>query len=196
MPLVPSNADIEKYKSRYLLILAIVAGVFILFSGRLYCLQVSHGQEYQTLSKNNIVEEQRQVALRGMIFDRNHSLLADNQAIFELYFTPAYCSQESFETTLTRLTEYVGLTDIEIENTQEYYFNTKGLDRLKPLRVRKDMSWTELAAVEQNLSKLEGVEVRNRNRRAWTDLPGTVRRSPERRRVSGRSNRSFYAEAG
>jgi penicillin-binding protein 2 len=104
-----------------------------------------------------------------MIYDRNGRLLADNRPSFNLYFTPAFCKQEAFEPTLSKLTEYLGLTDTEIEKTQTYYRTKKRLDRFLPMLVRRDISWPELAAIEQSGDLLEGVEVRPETRRAYPE---------------------------
>jgi penicillin-binding protein 2 len=159
--------ELSRYKGRYVIMLFMITLVFIVFAGRLYCLQVSHGEEYRSLSLRNFVSARREVPLRGMIFDRAGSLLVDNRPSFNAYFTPAFCKQDAFEPTLTRLTEYLGLSDIEKEQTEEAYRNTKRLDRFLPVLVRRDISWSELAAVEQHLDLLEGVEVRPETRRAY-----------------------------
>lgn len=159
--------EISSYKGRYVIMLFLITVVLIVFAGRLYCLQVSHGEEYRSLSLSNFVSVRRDVPLRGMIFDRNGTLLVDNRPSFNVYFTPAFCKQEAFEPTLTRLTEYLGLSDMEKEQTGETYRGTERLDRFLPVLVRRDISWSELAAVEQHLDLLEGVEVRPETRRAY-----------------------------
>jgi penicillin-binding protein 2 len=159
--------ELSRYKGRYVVMLFLITVVFIVFAGRLYCLQVSHGDEYRSLSLSNFVSVRRDVPLRGMIFDRAGTLLVDNRPSFNVYFTPAFCKQEAFESTLTRLTEYLGLSEVEKEQTEHTYKTTERLDRFLPVLVRRDISWSELAAVEQNLDLLEGVEVRPETRRAY-----------------------------
>jgi penicillin-binding protein 2 len=159
--------ELSSYKGRYVIMLFLITVVFIVFAGRLYCLQVSHGEEYRSLSLSNFVSVRRDVPLRGMIFDRKGTLLVDNRPSFNVYFTPAFCAHEAFEPTMTRLTEFLGLSDIEKEQTEETYHKTERLDRFLPVLVRRDISWSELAAVEQHLDLLEGVEVRPETRRAY-----------------------------
>ena len=159
--------EISSYKGRYVVMLFLITVVFIVFAGRLYCLQVSRGEEYRSLSLSNFVSVRRDIPLRGMIFDREGVLLVDNRPSFNVYFTPAFCSREAFEATLTRLTEYLGLSEVEKEQTEHTYKTTERLDRFLPVLVRRDISWSELAAVEQHLDLLEGVEVRPETRRAY-----------------------------
>lgn len=167
MPLFTPQPDLSRFKGRFVILLVLFTAALLGLALRLYSLQVTHGGEYQELSRDNFVSERRQVALRGMIFDRNHELLVDNRPSFDLYFTPIFCKEEAFDLTMARLTEYLGLTNEEIDRTQAAYQNTTGLDRFLPVLVKRNMAWSELALVEQNLRLLEGVEVRAATRRAY-----------------------------
>ncbi len=167
MPLFASQPDLSRFRGRYLLLLILCAVAFAGLVLRLYSLQITRGGEYQQLSRENFVSQRRQVALRGMIFDRDHVLLADNQPSFDLYFTPVFCSREAFEPTLARLTEFLGLSDEEIERTRREYDQKRGLERFVPVLVRRNMAWAELAMIEQNLTMLDGVEVRAATKRAY-----------------------------
>ncbi|HUU04223.1 MAG TPA: penicillin-binding protein 2 [Myxococcota bacterium] len=167
MPLFKPQPELSRFSKRYVIMLALIVCVFSIFAVRLYYLQVSHGSEYEALSLANFVDERREVALRGMIFDRNGRLMADNRPSFNLYFTAAYCKKEVFSTTLSRLTEYVGLSELEVDDTREYFRSTMRLKRWLPRLVRRGMSWPELAAVEQHMDLLEGVEVRPETSRAY-----------------------------
>jgi penicillin-binding protein 2 len=167
MPLFDQKPDLSQFKLRYLIMLLLATLATAILTARIYSLQVTHGGEYQEQSRDNFVSERRQLALRGMVFDRNHSLLADNRPSFDLYFTPAFCRKEAFDPTLARLTEILGLSDEEIVQTRVAFEETKKLDRFLPYLVRRNMLWTELAMVEQNLRLLDGVEVRAATRRAY-----------------------------
>lgn len=167
MALFGQQPELARSKGRYLLILVVMFLVFLAFAGRLYQLQIIRGVEFAALSESNFVSYHREVALRGMIYDCSGQLLADNQPSFNLYFTPAYCQEDKLEPTLARLTEYLGLSDLEIDAARSYYEAQSGLDRLLPMLVRRNMSRKELAAVEQHRALLDGVEVRPETLRAY-----------------------------
>ncbi|MBW1807337.1 MAG: penicillin-binding protein 2 [Deltaproteobacteria bacterium] len=171
MSLFSPQPEMARFARRHVVLLVFITMVFVFFAGRLYYLQVSHGHEYVALSQANFVDVRREVALRGMIFDRTGQLLVDNRPSFNLYFTAAYCKKQAFESTLDRITEYVGLSVIEVDDTREYFQNTKRLNRWLPILVRRNMTWSELAAVEQHMDLLEGVEVRPETRRAYIQGP-------------------------
>lgn len=167
MTLFRQQPELARSKGRHLIMLVFMFLVFLAFAGRLYQLQITRGDEFAALSESNFVSYHREVALRGMIYDRNGQLLADNRPSFNLYFTPAYCRDDALEPTLARLTEYLGLSDLEIDATRTYHQEQSGLDRLLPMLVRRNMSRKELAAVEQHRDLLDGVEVRPETSRAY-----------------------------
>ncbi|MBN2493170.1 MAG: penicillin-binding protein 2 [Deltaproteobacteria bacterium] len=167
MSLFAPQTDLSRYKARYFWMLLLMALALLLLAGRLYYLQIHRGAEYLALSRSNFVSERRKVALRGMIFDRNRRLLVDNRPSFNVYFTPAFCKKSAFDDTLAHLTEYLGLSDEEIERTRDYFEETKRLDRFLPLLVRRDVAWAELAMIEQQMLTLDGVEVRPETQRAY-----------------------------
>ncbi|MBW2699497.1 MAG: penicillin-binding protein 2 [Deltaproteobacteria bacterium] len=167
MPLFVPQVDLSRYKACYFVMLLLMSLAFVLLMGRLYVLQIEDGQKYATLSRSNFVSLRRQEALRGMIFDKHGRLLADNQPSFNVYFTPAFCQRDAFEDTQARLTEYLGLSEDEIDRVRDYYSRTKGLDRFLPMLVRREVGWAELAMLEQQIGTVEGVEVRPETKRAY-----------------------------
>jgi len=167
MSIFGQQGDVERFSGRYLVMVVVgilSASAIIL---RLYQLQVLEGEQHVALSQANFVDLRRQVALRGMIFDRNGTLLADNRPSFNVYFTPAYCRHQAFEQTLARLTEYLGLSILEIDRVREAYRSAHKLQRWVPVLVRRNIAWEELALLEQHLDFVDGVEVRPETRRAY-----------------------------
>lgn len=168
MPLFSIQPDLSRFKTRYVVMVVMVAVAFAILVGRLYYLQIIHGEEYQILSRDNFVSDRRIRPERGMIFDRNRTLLADNRPSFNLYFTPAFCKADAFESTLGRLTEYLGLSKTEVAKTREIYQNARRLERYQPIVVRQDMTWEELVMIKQHQDVLDGIEVHSETRRQYT----------------------------
>jgi penicillin-binding protein 2 len=167
LALFTPETELSRLKARYVVMLILISIVFMVLAGRLFFLQVSRGAVFDELSHSNIVSVRRDVAIRGMIFDRKHRLLVDNRPEFNLYFTPKFCHSTEFETTIMKLTRFIGLTEPEVERMTDYYNKQKGLDRLLPLLVRRELSWPELAAVEQHKYLLKGVEIRAESSRSF-----------------------------
>ncbi len=168
MPLFTHQPDSSRFKNRYIVMVVVIAVALTTLFGRLYYLQIVHGEEYQILSRDNFVSDHRIRAERGMIYDRHHVLVADNRPSFNLYFTPAFCRAEAFELTLGRLTEYLGLAKSEVDKTREVYWNARRLDRFRPMLVRQDMTWEDLVMIKQHLDVLDGIEVQSETRRQYT----------------------------
>lgn len=62
--------------------------VFGLLAGRIFYLQIFHGQAFRALSDSNRIRSQSILAPRGLIQDRNGSVLAQNTASFNLVAIP------------------------------------------------------------------------------------------------------------
>ena len=58
--------------------------VFAMLFLRLVYLQVIKGEEYRRLSETNCVRLKSIKSSRGLIYDRNHTLLVENRPAFEI----------------------------------------------------------------------------------------------------------------
>ncbi len=65
-------------KRRYRMLLVLFFAVMLVFIGRLFLLQVVHGQDYLAQSMRNLLKTQKVEAVRGEIVDRNGALLVGN----------------------------------------------------------------------------------------------------------------------
>ena len=86
------DANNEK---RIFAIRSLIACVFILaltsvLLFRLYHLQIVNYRHFQTLSDKNRMQLQSIAPNRGLIYDRNGVLLADNQPVFSVTLIPEY----------------------------------------------------------------------------------------------------------
>ncbi|WP_273382052.1 penicillin-binding protein 2 [Actinobacillus porcinus] len=79
----------------------------------LYHLQVQEFDKYQTRSNGNRIKLLPVPPTRGLIYDRNGTLLAQNLTFFGLYIVPE--KVENLDRTLDELRGIVGLTDEDIE---------------------------------------------------------------------------------
>jgi len=75
-------------KSRGYIIQGIFVLIAIIFSVRLFSLQVLD-DSYKTAANNNIIQEEIEYPFRGLMYDRNGEILVANKAIFDLLVIPA-----------------------------------------------------------------------------------------------------------
>src|SRR5690554_7143127 len=83
------QAEAALFSRRAVVCLAIVFVVFIVLLNNLYTLQVKNFQEFQTRSNSNRIMVLPVAPNRGMIYDRNGILLADNIPVYSLEVSPA-----------------------------------------------------------------------------------------------------------
>lgn len=91
----PRDRSIPEWRLRatYLVMAVLVA----LFLGRLYQLQVVQGEVYQAQAEDNRLDEVNVPAPRGVIYDRNDSLLVRNIPLFNVNVTAALLPESEAE---------------------------------------------------------------------------------------------------
>jgi penicillin-binding protein 2 len=96
---------------RILLLGAIVALIYGIFTVRLFVLQILQGSDYVAAADENRITRVVLPASRGVIYDRNGVLLARNVPSFEITITPAELpdSEAEVQAIYTRLSKLTGV---------------------------------------------------------------------------------------
>lgn len=136
---------------KIIFLIIVVAGSLLLI--RLWYLQVIKGEYFNQLSKNNHIRVRRIRALRGIIYDRNQKILADNHPGFNLSLIPENIS--NIEAISTELSKYLdGLDQKDIINR----FNAIPEHlKYRPLKIRNNLTRDELALLETHKIDLPGM---------------------------------------
>jgi penicillin-binding protein 2 len=158
------TADQDWYKQRLVRIAFCVAGTFCLIFIRLFYLQVVNGDELRRLSKNNCIRLKSTDPSRGMIFDRNGTLLVDNRPAFDLNIVLK--DAKPVEQTVKKLSKYINVPESELMAKIE---NDKTVSSYKPIILKKDIGRDTLAAVEVRKFDLPGVAVDVKPRRHYVE---------------------------
>ena len=74
-----------------------IAIIFIVFAFRLFNLQILQGEQWQTEAEDNRTESISLQTLRGVIYDRNGIVLAENISSYNLVITPALMPEDEAE---------------------------------------------------------------------------------------------------
>jgi len=82
--------DEHVFSRRLILTSVFIITCLILLVARLVYLQIIHQQHYATLSENNRVSIKPIQPIRGLIYDRNGVLLAENIPSFTLTLVPEH----------------------------------------------------------------------------------------------------------
>ncbi len=125
--------------------------------GRLYVLQIVEYEHFTTLSDSNRVRIKALPPTRGLIYDRNGIVLADNLPAYRLEIVSEQVPD--LEATLQQLKQYVDYSDQDLKRFQQSMARRRPFESI-PLRLNLDDG--EVARMAVNLHKFEGVEINAR----------------------------------
>ena len=145
-------------RKRVLTIIVVVAFGFLLL--RLYQLQLLYHTEFGKKSDENSVRTIIKEPVRGYIFDRKGRLMVDVGPAYSITVTPA-----SFDTGM--LSFLSSLLQVESSVIQERLNRGRIYSRFSPVRVKRDVDFKTLAAVEENLYQLPGVTYEIESKRIY-----------------------------
>lgn len=120
----------------------------------LYHLQVVNYESYETRSNGNRIKLLPVPPTRGLIYDRNGKVLAENITYFGLYIIPE--KVDNLEETLQELKLLVGLSDEDIEN---FYKEKKRSGRYTPILLKPDLNEEQIARFSVNQHKFPSMDV-------------------------------------
>jgi len=123
----------------------------------LYQLQVRQYEDYQTRSNGNRIKVLPVAPNRGLIYDRNGEILAENRPVFSLEITPE--DVNDLDTTIKQLSALMSLSDSEIK---EFKSNIKRQRRFKPVSIRQQLSHEDVALFSAKQHQFPGVSIEAR----------------------------------
>jgi len=148
------NLEADQFQRRALVgfigIAALLTGLCLGY----FRLQVLQHDEYQTRSEANRIKPRPVVPARGLIFDRNGKLLADNVPAYRLEVVPDQAGD--LAKTLAGLNELVGLTPEELQLFQS---TRKATRSFRPVVLKLRLSEEERARLAVNRHRFPGVDV-------------------------------------
>lgn len=142
-------------------LIGVIILLLVLFNN-VYQLQVNSFEQYKTRSNDNRIKLLPVAPNRGLIYDRNGVLLADNKPIYSLEIIPEQISD--IDETLSRLT---ALLDISEEKVANFHKERKRNRRFKPVEILSRMSDQQVALFAVNQHKFKGVFVDARLKRYY-----------------------------
>ncbi|ODS23768.1 penicillin-binding protein 2 [Candidatus Endobugula sertula] len=135
-----------------LFIVLVMLGVLLT---RYYSLQVIHYQNYATESDKNRILVQTIIPNRGLIYDTNGELLADNRPSFTLFLIPERVNDVS--STLSLLKTIISINDQTLQEFYDLLNDERPPYQAIPLRHR--LTEEEIARLAVNKYRLSGVSV-------------------------------------
>ncbi len=148
-------AERRLFQRRTGVMLVLVIAMLGVLAGRMYQLQVIEHDVYRTLSDKNRVQVQSVAPPRGLVYDRNDVLLAENRPVFSVTLVPERIDQ--LDQTLARLESIIDISEEDLERFRRRLNEPRRPFQEMPLRY--DLTETEIARLAVVRHQLPGVEV-------------------------------------
>ncbi len=165
------NLFFEKrlFEKRLVIAIFIIAICSLALIARLMYLQIFAHNRYVTLSKQNYLAVVPVEPTRGLIYDRNGVLLADDVPVFGLDVVPYYVKDLS--QTITQLEKIIKLSP---DDLQQFYKALKQRPKYDPIPLKIKMTEREVARFSESQYEFPGVILNARMLRNYPLGPTTV----------------------
>lgn len=153
-PLKDYLRETHFFTSRALVALIGVGVLMMVVVARLVYLQIFSHDHFSTLSENNRVNIVPVPPTRGLIYDRNGVVLAQNVPSFSLVITPE--QTDNLQATLAGLSRLITVSDSDLESFRNRLQQKRSFEAI-PLRFR--LSDEEVARFAVNRYRFPGVDI-------------------------------------
>jgi penicillin-binding protein 2 len=136
-------------------------GLFLVLLGVFFRTQIIQHSRYTSQSEENRLREVPMPAPRGMIFDRNHKILAENVPGYSVQLLSA--SADSLRATLTRLAALVPLTPDQIDLAMRRYARAPA----RPTVVFADAPFKVVSVLEERRLEFPGLVIQSAPKRFY-----------------------------
>lgn len=157
IPIKNHHKEIQLIARRSMQGLIIMLALILLLITRLVFLQVNRHDLYTTLSTKNWLDLVPVEPTRGLIYDRNGVMLAENIPVFSLDIIPF--QTPNLEKTLNELRSIVSLSDEDLNQFRKQLKQHRHFDEI-PLKLR--LSEKEVAHFAENQHRFPGVLIKAR----------------------------------
>ena len=145
----------------FITFLGVLAMSLILFSN-IYDLEVNSYEKYKTRSNSNRIKLLPVSPNRGLIYDRNGILLAENKPVYSLEVIPE--DVNDIEKTIAKVSKLLSISE---DRQQKFFKRIKGKRRFKPVALHPRLSDQQVALFSVNQHQFPGVFVDARLKRYY-----------------------------
>ncbi len=149
--------EMRLFFNRATLAFILVFFAFLLLLYRAYNLQVTHYKDFATRSDRNRISLVPEAPVRGLIYDRNGIILADNRSVYSLELIPEKIRDMSKE--LTQLKQLLHIPDEKINDFKQ---RIKATRRFKKIILLSHITEKQRAIFEVNRHLFSGASVEAR----------------------------------
>jgi penicillin-binding protein 2 len=145
------------FKLRLAFTAVAVVCLFGVLAARFYYLQISQHQHYQTLAENNRISLLPIVPNRGLIYDKNGILLANNFFVYTLEVTPS--KVHDLEASIDALSKMIEISPRDRKRFKKLTSESKDFESVP---IRTHLNDVEAARFAVNHYRYPGVEIKSR----------------------------------
>jgi len=151
------EGDVERFRFRLGIAATVVLLAFTLLIGRFVWLQVIQHDFYQTRAEDNRIALIPIVPNRGVITDRNGSILARNYSAFTLEITPSRVGDLE-----AAIDDLAGIIDIQPKDRKRFKRLLDEAKNFESIPIRTRLSDAEVAKFAAQRYRFPGIEVKAR----------------------------------
>lgn len=148
------QAEARLFASRAVVSFVGIVVLMGLLVANMYNIQVNQFQDYQTRSNDNRIKVVPIAPNRGLIYDRNGILLAENRPVFNLELTPE--KVKDIDETIKELQTILEITPEQIERFHRERIRTR---RFKSVPLLTQLDEKQVAVFSVNQYRFPGVEI-------------------------------------
>jgi len=156
------SAEANLFARRTFIIFAGVLVLLLILFTNIYSLQVESFEKYQTRSNSNRIKLLPVAPNRGLIYDRNGVILADNKPVYSLAVIP----EETNDITIS-ISQVSKLLDISVDRQKKFFKSVKRKRRFKQIELHPRLSEQQVALFSVNQHKFPGIFIDARLKRYY-----------------------------
>jgi penicillin-binding protein 2 len=154
---------VNEFANRKNTILGFIVVLFVIILGRIFYIQVLTDY-YKQVSDQNILQYDYQYPARGLIFDRNNSLLVDNQLVYDVMMIPR--EVQNFDTVMLATLLNMPVDQL-LSNISTLKNKAKGIAVYQPVLFKKQIPVQTYAMLQEHWYKFAGFYVQVHSVRAY-----------------------------
>lgn len=152
--------DVSDFTSRKNIFFKGLTILFLILLGRLIQLQILYQDVYGKKSEENSIRPIARDPIRGYIYDRKGTLLVDNRPSYTVTITPSEFNEKT-------LPELARLLQMDTTTLRERLRRGRIYNRFAPTKIKRDIDFPTLTALEEHRDKFPGVDYQVETKRFY-----------------------------
>lgn len=153
---ISNPEEAKEYLPRYRLFYLAIGFAFIIFTMRLWYLQIMQGEELREFSEKNRIKQLKIMAPRGLMLDRDGKILVENQAGFEAVLSPQYI--KNLDELATNIGPIIGLEPQKLISRVQKSRRQNG--PFATIRLKDNLSREEVFRLKRIILDNPGLDIR------------------------------------